>query len=294
MNRNPQEFTEITVATTRKKCTDIHIDDDIILFDEIGKLPFPTDARRMKCIFTGLCLHGKAQYAVDTVEHMVTPNDAIVISPGQVVDSYMVSPDFSGIGFMLSQDFFCEIAKDVHELSSLFLFARTRPVSALQPEEAATFREYFQILKQKIGDEQHHFRKDVVRMTIATMIYDLGNTIYRIMSATNKQQSRADAIFADFIGLVERNFRTERRVGWYGQQLCITPKYLSETIKQVSQRTPNEWIDRFVTMEIRVLLKNSRKPIKEIAKELNFPNQSFLGKFFKEHVGMSPSEYRKG
>ena len=70
--------------------------------------------------------------------------------------------------------------------------------------------------------------------------------------------------------------------------------YLSETVKQVSRLTPNEWIDNYVILEIRVLLKNSTRSIKEIAMEMNFPNQSFLGKFFKERVGMSPSEYRKG
>jgi len=42
-----------------------------------------------------------------------------------------------------------------------------------------------------------------------------------------------------------------------------------------------------------VLLKNSSKSIKEIAEDLHFPNQSFLGKYFKDHVGMSPSEYRR-
>ena len=47
-------------------------------------------------------------------------------------------------------------------------------------------------------------------------------------------------------------------------------------------------------MELRVLLKNTSKSIKEIAQEMHFPNQSFLGKYFKEHVGVSPSEYRKG
>jgi AraC-like DNA-binding protein len=46
-------------------------------------------------------------------------------------------------------------------------------------------------------------------------------------------------------------------------------------------------------LEIRVLLKNTTKSIKEIADAVNFPNQSFLGKFFKEHMGMSPSEFRK-
>ena len=125
------------------------------------------------------------------------------------------------------------------------------------------------------------------------MFYELGNVIYRMQQTSYKRQTRADAIFTSFIMLVEDNYKRERRVGWYAEKLCITPKYLSETVKQVSKRTPNEWIDSYVTLEIRVLLKNSTKSIKEVAMEMNFPNQSFLGKYFKEHVGMSPSAYRR-
>ncbi len=48
-----------------------------------------------------------------------------------------------------------------------------------------------------------------------------------------------------------------------------------------------------MVQELRVALKNSVKSIKEIAAELNFPNQSFMRKYFKDHVGVSPSTYRK-
>ena len=82
-------------------------------------------------------------------------------------------------------------------------------------------------------------------------------------------------------------------MGWYAEQLNITPKYLSESVKSVSKRRPNDWIDNYVTMEIRVMLKNSTMTIKDIAAQLHFANQSFLGKYFKEHVGMSPKEYRR-
>ena len=68
---------------------------------------------------------------------------------------------------------------------------------------------------------------------------------------------------------------------------------MSEIVRQVSQRTPTDWIDDYVVLEIRVLLKNSTKNIREITEFLNFPNQSFLGKYFKDRVGMSPSEFRK-
>ncbi len=108
-----------------------------------------------------------------------------------------------------------------------------------------------------------------------------------------KRFSRGEVVFFNYIRLVRDHFKQERRVSWYAHQLCITPKYLSETIKTISKRTPNEWIDYYVVLELRLLLKNSDKSIKEIAEYLNFPNQSFLGKFFKDHVGVSPSTFRK-
>jgi YesN/AraC family two-component response regulator len=125
------------------------------------------------------------------------------------------------------------------------------------------------------------------------MFYDMSGVIYRVEQQGNKTQSRADAFFSEFIQLLEKNFRKERRVSWYASQLSITPKYLSEVVKNASKRTPTEWIDDYVILEMRVLLKNSTKNIKELAEELNFPNQSFMGKYFKERVGVSPSTFRR-
>ena len=149
------------------------------------------------------------------------------------------------------------------------------------------------MLKEKMRATDNKFRRDIVRTLILAMFYDLSNVIVRLQESESKKQTRADSIFTQFIRLVELNFRKERRVGWYAEQLCITPKYLSETVKNVSNRTPNEWIDSYVSLELRVLLKSTTKSIKEISDDMTFPNQSFLGKFFREHVGVSPSAYRK-
>ena len=125
------------------------------------------------------------------------------------------------------------------------------------------------------------------------MFYDLSNVIWRVGKMQSGKSRRGDTIFENFIRLVEENYRTERRVSWYAEQLGISGKYLSEVIKHVSQRTPNQWIDDYVVLEIRVQLKNTTKSVREIAQELRFANQSFLGKYFKEHVGISPTEFRK-
>ncbi len=64
-------------------------------------------------------------------------------------------------------------------------------------------------------------------------------------------------------------------------------------MKEISGRTAGDWIENYVIMEAKVLLKTTDMTIQEIAVYLNFANQSFFGKYFKHHTGSSPSNYRK-
>ncbi len=270
----------------------LFLDDDLLLTERINEAPMPTEPRRMNFILIGLCTQGEVMYELDTQKQIIRPGDILIVSDRHVVDSYQCTKDMRGLCIMLSVQFFREIIQNVSDISTLFLFSRMHPVMQLERKEIETFKEYFQVIKQKIGDEGNHFRKDLVKTLLLAMFYDLSNIIYRVKQ-DGRPRSRADVIFTQFIALVEQNFRTERRVGWYAEQLCITPKYLSETVKAVSRRTPNEWLDDYIILELRVQLKNSTRNIKEIAAAYNFPNQSFFGKFFKEHVGMSPLQYRR-
>ena len=152
--------------------------------------------------------------------------------------------------------------------------------------------EYYILLKKKVNDTSNAWRKDVARHIISAMVSEMCNALDRIPHCNGERQMRVEKIFSDFIHLVEQNYKTERRVGWYGEQMCLSPKYLSETVKTVSRRSPNEWIDNYVTMELRAQLRNTTKSVKEIARDMNFPNQSFFGKYFKTHTGQTPSEYR--
>ena len=270
-----------------------YIDNDLILFEDITQVPLPTSPSRMKSLFLALCTSGHAQYTVDTKMHEVGAGDVIIISEEQVVADYMLSQDCKGIALIMSYDFFQNIVSGVHELSALFLFARTHPVFHLDDNQTKALENDIEHIKEKIVDTGHRFRRELVMTMLKALIIDMSNIIYRFQQVGEAGQTRAEVIFRDFIQTVEKNYRTERRVSWYAQQLCITSKYLSETVRTVSRRTPSDWIDSYVTRELRVMLRNSTMSIKQIADELNFANQSFLGKYFKEHVGMSPSKFRK-
>jgi AraC-like DNA-binding protein len=79
---------------------------------------------------------------------------------------------------------------------------------------------------------------------------------------------------------------------FYADKMHLSPKYLSAVVKKVSGQTPSNWIDGLVIMEAKNLLKYSEMNIQEIAYQMNFPNQSFFGKYFKQRTGMTPSTYR--
>lgn len=279
-----------------KEITNIstYIGDDLLLFDRLEDLPFPLEPRKMNCVLVGMCLKGRAQYTVDTKECVISENDLLILSDGQVVSDYMISHDFKGIAMLASENFMQDISRGVTKISSLFIYTKTHPVLHLEQQNANSFLDIYRMTHKKVIDVNHRFRREIVCSLLGALIYDMGNYIwYNQQDQTNFKQSRGEKIFSDFIKLVEQNFREIRRVGWYAEQLKITPKYLSETVKKVSRETPNSWIDSYVTTELRVQLKNSAKNIKEIAKDMNFPNQSFLGKYFKDRTGMSPSSYRK-
>ena len=292
VKRQKKEILNSDLSKAKTWDGSVSLDDDLLLSDQINLAPMPRDPRKMSFILIGLCTKGQINYRMDTEEQIVEAGDLLVVSERHIIEEYKPSEDMEGLCIMMSVDFFHEIIKTVHDVSSLFVFARMRPILKLQPEEIETFKEYFQFIKQKLSDNHNHFRKDLIRTLMLAMFYDVGNVIYRVKNF-NESHMSSEKVFTAFLKMVEENCRKERRVAWYAQQLQITPKYLSQAVKRVSGQAAVEWIENYVTMELRVMLKNSSLSIKEIANEMNFPNQSFLGKYFKEHTGMTPSAYRK-
>lgn len=283
--------TDITKALSWKG--NVNLDNQLVLLDDMQNAPFPSESRRMNFIIMGLCLKGHAEYNMDTHHQVLNPGQVLLISERHTIDSFQASDDLEGLCMLISVSFYNEIMRNVSDVSAMFLFAHNHPVFTLPEREQTLFRNYFEIIKTKTAETENRFRYDLVRTLILAMFYDMSNIVYRYSDIKDGRQTRSEIIFTQFIKLVGQNYRTERRVSWYADQLDITPKYLSEMVKQVSMRTPNEWIDTYVTLELRVLLKNTTMSIGEIASELNFPNQSFLGKYFKEHAGISPSRFRK-
>lgn len=272
---------------------DHHLGEDLIITD-FNTLPFPKEDRHMECSIVGICLAGTGSYTTTGTKHNVCANDVLIVGRGQVLGNIEKSEDFKGIAFVISPNFMHSIIQEVRDVNRIFILSKKRPVLTITEKEVEMFLTYQKMLTAKMEDIDHAYRRKIIEALFASIVYDLCNSVMRYMDEDDTPKSpRMYEMFGKFLALVEKNFRTERRVSWYSKELGVTPKSLLDIVKRVSARTPNEWIDQYTLQELRVLLRTSPQSIKEIADELHFGTQASLGKFFKEHVGMSPSAYRQ-
>ncbi len=283
----------LTIARVKEQYLTTSLDTHCLIINA-NQTPKAIDkAYKAGFIMLTMCVEGEAIYRIDSNEYKLKPYDILILKEEQVVTSFQPNPEYQSCSIYMSQQFFDDIIKDMQEFSFLFRLSTEQAHFTLQPFESKAIMAYCQLIESKMQQTEHHYLKETISTLIKTMIYDISEAFHRVQKPLSARRTRSEAIFEDFILLVEANFKEQRRVSWYSQQLCITPKYLAESVKKVSRRTPNEWIIRYVTWELRAQLKGTRKNIKEIAENLHFPNQSLLGKFFKEQTGMSPSEYRR-
>jgi len=175
------------------------------------------------------------------------------------------------------------------------------PVMELSQEESDLLYRYFELLGLNTRDEtDYHINKNIATSLIAATFYQLVQFEHkRIIDMPDETRpnngggSRRNEYVREFIRLVHVHFVRERSVSFYAEKLFISPKYLSLLVKEATGRSASRWIDDYVLMEAKNLLRFSGKNIQQVAYALNFSTQSSFGKYFKHLTGMSPTEYQK-
>lgn len=109
-----------------------------------------------------------------------------------------------------------------------------------------------------------------------------------------KLDNRRDDVLKAFMSLLYKHFKEEHEVSFYADKLNLTCRYFSSVIKDRSGQTPSTWIATALLVEAKQQIASTTKSIGVISDELNFPNQSYFGKWFKTHTGISPLEFKHG
>jgi AraC-like DNA-binding protein len=141
-------------------------------------------------------------------------------------------------------------------------------------------------------DIRRPHRKEIAVNMVSSLLLEIDAIFEMRHVRVEKTFSRKEHVNNHFLNLLSHHFLQERTVMFYAELLNITPKYLTEVTKEITGKTAGELIDDRVILEAKVLLKNVDLPIKQIADILNFSDQFFFSKYFKNFTGFSPSAYR--
>jgi len=216
-----------------------------------------------------------------------------VILPEQIVQQGERSTDFSGSFIAVSRDFMDMVIPTMQQLFPMFFMIKERPCMSISPEELQSFREYHSFLWSKVKLKDNPYRKEITQGLLMALFYEIYNIYQGHVVQERIPKSRKEDLFERFIRSITESYKNERSVSFYADKMFLTAKHLSTVVKEVSGKTAGEWIDSLVILEAKALLKSSELSIQEIADELHFANQSFFGKYFKHHTGLSPKEYRR-
>ena len=250
---------------------------------------------RIDAFIIGVGTEGETSVSFNLHEFKLKKDSIFIFTPKNVlqVNSQQY---FKADVIAISPDFMRRINIDIKNMMPLFLKFVENPALTLTPEESRSMRGMIAQIERETRGPETHFSFDIVSGLIAATIYKVGDIMYHYLAEHPEGQTnshnRAEEYFKQFTHLLGEHFREERSVGFYARQLCITPKYLTTLIKRISGQSVSEWIDNYVILEAKTLLKYSTMSIQEIAYYLNFPNQSFFGSYFKRNTGMSPSQYK--
>lgn len=248
-----------------------------------------------------LCLGGSLRVDVNLTPYTIEPGSLLIIGHDNIF--HVNAFDSENIDLYLiatSIDFMKDINLDMGVLQSITLSPIPHPLINLTPEQTRLIRNYMEMIHTNtMVNTSQIIVRSIARCLMAALvcqiiqIIQMGRLRDPEPSGNNSRLTRRNNYVRDFIKLVHEYHSRERSVAFYASRLFISAKYLSSLVREASGRSAAEWIDEFVILEAKNLLRFSGKNIQQVAYELNFSNQSAFGKYFKHLTGMSPTEFQR-
>jgi YesN/AraC family two-component response regulator len=165
---------------------------------------------------------------------------------------------------------------------------------SLSESEADMLHKLMIFLQQKdLSDAEHPFRDEVIHHSFNLFMFEMGGLFKKYRGNEITQLTRKEELLMSFVKLLAQHFKKERSVQYYADLLFVTPKHLTKTVKEITNKTCGEFIDEMVISEAKILLDDNSISIGNVADALHFSDQFFFSKFFKNHTGLNPSEYRR-
>lgn len=267
-------------------CTDsYHLDNDYFIVGitahDFPKIPVINHMYQC-CV----CISGVCESRVNLKNVISTSGSVGFIMPGQIVEILSISEDYKATLISISPEFISSMGFTYN--LNIANVLRVNPVLVPSEKEHEAINMFCGMVKRILSRERPHIR-EILRHLTSAMIYSMADSmVAKIPSVLSREENIAQ----QYINLVSSNYHNKRKVIEYASDMNLTPGYLSSIVKNVTGKSAAEWIEEYVLMEAKALLASTDMTIQQICYQLNFPTQSFFGKYFKTHTGISPKTYR--
>jgi AraC-like DNA-binding protein len=267
--------------------------DELVVMENFGSLPkgeLSLDRHGLIVI----CTEGIAQFDYDGQQIRLHKDDLFLYMAHSVVTNFMSSSDFNCRQIWFSRGELWNISKYGEVSLSDLPYLKRHPIMHLTEDDVKLLDNYFQLLCLRMRDPSPVLYSNIVRSLVSTMMLEILSMMRRqepentVTTGVHRQR-----LANEFMRLVEQSDGRIRKVDDFANQLNITPKYLSTLLKETMNRRPSEMIHFYTLKAIEHRLRYTDMTMQEIANDLNFANASFFGKYFKEHAGMTPLDFRK-
>ncbi len=250
---------------------------------------------RIDAIIMAVCVRGEVSFSAHMNDYTLKANQLFVSSASVFQFHSMANSEFYMLAF--SSEFLSSMNVDIRSIAHIVSQLRVNAhIATLNDKSMEGISRFFDaLLAEHSSKERPEYMELSLRHLFCAMIYRICDAVLGINAETPTVgvKERSSEYFEKLMTLLSENYREQRSVEFYAEKLHISSKHLSRVIRNFTGKSVHQWIDEFVALEIKNLLKYSNMSIQQISYHLNFPNPSFMGQYFKRITGLTPGEYKK-
>ena len=272
---------------------DFFITNDIVNTPQMYMFGMPM---RFDALVIGLTRKGTMEANFNLRPFAARENQLMLSIPENLVELKGVSADYQGWYVAISMDYLRKLDVNIGKTVHLYPALSANPFLSIAPERMEYLCGLLDILFKTL---QEYSEKDYSEPLVRNLMSAFVNAAYgfgmeQLDSISHVRSHSKDGYFLRFLSLLQEDATSQREIKHYADKLSLTPKYFSEIIKDVSGNSAAEWIASYTIAEASLLIRFSGKTMEQIADDLNFSSLAAFSKYFKQHTGKTPSEYRKG
>lgn len=250
------------------------------------------------CAGLFLCLSGETNFMINNHVFHIERGTLYIISPLVIIYKVSQTHDFDGFHIIDRLEVFYPIVHSIID-TIIHLKLRNNPCLILSSDEINLLIDRKRIIDKK-NDELKANRSVEENIIVQKMIHLLEQEAmleaiqiyFRNKMVEPHCESKRETIVYNFIYSLHMNYKENRSVAFYANEAHLSVGYFTAVVKNKTNHSPSEWIIAITLLQAKILLQKTKKSIKEISADLNFPEQFTFRKYFKQHTGIPPKEYR--